>query len=159
MLIAEGIFPHISQLDGALRACVHEPITALRVELCSSDHFGQLLHVGGFYIDNVEALILYVEIPKINPQVITANESLAVAVDRYAIDVVGMSICIISTRNRGNNCVVMGKAWEFQGRGIFESGIGIRSRCTPTTMRTARCGVNSAVVLCYNFQGLLEDFP
>lgn len=66
MLIAERILSHIRQLDRAFRACIHKPVAALWVKLSCSDHLGQLLHIRRFYVDNIEALILDVEIPKVD---------------------------------------------------------------------------------------------
>ena len=37
VLIAQGTFPHVCELYCSLGARIHEPITALGVELCSSD--------------------------------------------------------------------------------------------------------------------------
>ena len=65
MLIAQGTFPHVCELYCSLGARIHEPITALRVELCSSDDLRQFLHVCRLDVNYVEALILYVEIPQI----------------------------------------------------------------------------------------------
>lgn len=67
MLVAKGILSHISKFDGPFRACVHEPITTLWMEFGSSDDLGQFLHVRRLYIDDVETLILYVEVPQIDP--------------------------------------------------------------------------------------------
>ena len=66
VLIAECALTHVRQLDGTFRACVHKPITALRVELSSGDDFGQFLHVCRLDINNVEALVLDIEVPQID---------------------------------------------------------------------------------------------
>lgn len=58
MLIAESALSHIGELDRALGAGVHEPVTAGGMELGGGDDLGQLLHVCRLNIDNVEALVL-----------------------------------------------------------------------------------------------------
>ena len=58
MLVAKSTLPHVGQLDCAFRTRVHEPVATLRVELSGSNDLGQFLHVRGFDVDNVEALIL-----------------------------------------------------------------------------------------------------
>lgn len=63
MLVTERILSHVRQLYRAFRARVHKPIAALWVEFSCGDHLCQLLHVRGFDVDNIEALILNVEIP------------------------------------------------------------------------------------------------
>ena len=63
VLITKGILSHVCQLDRAFGARIHKPVAALGVELSSGDDLGQLLHVRWFYVDNVEALVLDVEVP------------------------------------------------------------------------------------------------
>ena len=53
MHIAQRRFPHICQLDRTLGARVHKIVAIYRVELGTSDDFGELLHVDGFDVDNV----------------------------------------------------------------------------------------------------------
>ena len=114
MLVAQGAFPHVGQLDGSLAASVHEPVAALRVELCRGNDLGQLLHVGRLDVDNVEALVLDVEVPQVDAQVVAADKRLAVAVDRDAVDVICVSVGVHSPRNGGNDRVVMCHAWEVE---------------------------------------------
>ena len=81
MLVAKSTLTHICQLDRALRTCVHEPIAALGVELCSCNDLSQFLHVGRLDIDNIKALVLNVEVPEVDSEVIAADECLTIAVD------------------------------------------------------------------------------
>ncbi len=67
MLITQSTLSHIGELDCAFGACVHEPVTALRMKLGGGDDLGQFFHVGGLDIYNVEALVLDVKIPQIYP--------------------------------------------------------------------------------------------
>lgn len=80
MLVAQGTFAHVSQLDGAFRARIHEPVAALGVELGSSDDLRKLFHVCGLDVDNVKTLVLDVEIPKVDTKIIAADEGFAVAI-------------------------------------------------------------------------------
>lgn len=80
MLITQSAFSHVSKLDGAFRACIHEPITALWMKFCSRDDFCQFFHIGWFNVHNIEALILNIQVPKIYSQIITADECLSIAV-------------------------------------------------------------------------------
>lgn len=140
MLVAQSTLSHVGQFDGAFRTCVHEPVATFWVEFGGSDHLGQLLHVRGFDVDNVEALILNVQVPQVYSQVIAAEECLSVAVDGYAIDVISMSVGVGATRDCGNDSVMMSKAWKPQGRSIAERRGGIRPWSAATTANGAtRC--------------------
>ena len=63
VLVTEGILSHISKLNGALRARVHKPIAALWMKFRGGNDLSQLLHVCGFDVHNIEALVLNIEIP------------------------------------------------------------------------------------------------
>lgn len=108
MLVTERTFTHIGQFDRSLRAGIHEPIATLWVEFGGSDDFGQFFHICRFNVNDVEGLVLDVEIPQIDPEIVAADESFTVAVDRDAVDVIRMSICISSSRNSGDDCIMMG---------------------------------------------------
>ncbi len=133
MLVAQRAFAHIGELDRSLGAGIHEPVATLGVELSGRDHFCQLLHVGGLYVDNVEALVLDVEVPEIYAQIVTADEGLAVAVYRNAVDVVGMGIGICPPRHGGDDCIVVGQPGKLQVVGVSE----LRSRGRPGSSSSA----------------------
>lgn len=107
MRIAQCALPHVCKFNGSLRACVHKPVTALRVEFSSRDDLSQLLHVCWLDIHNIEALVLDVEVPQVDPQVVTAYECLSIAVYGYAVDVVGVRIGVYPPWHRSDNCVVV----------------------------------------------------
>lgn len=94
------------------------------MELCGGDDLGQLLHVGRLDVNNVEALILDVEVPQVDAQVVTADIGLAIAVHRNAIDVVGVGVGIDTTRYSGNDCVVVCHAGEAEVGGAAEVFVG-----------------------------------
>ena len=108
MLIAQRLRSHIRQLDGAFGTGVHKPVAADGMKLSSCYDLSQLLHIRGFDVNNIEAFILYVEIPEIYSQIITAYECFSVAVHRDAIDVVGMRIGVRLSRDSRNNGVMVG---------------------------------------------------
>lgn len=120
MLIAQCALAHVCKLDGALGARVHEPVAAEGVELGSSDHFGQLLHIGRLDIHNVEALILNVQVPQVDAQIVAADEGLTVTVDGDAVDVVGMCVGVGAAGHGGDDGVVMGEAREFEIASVLE---------------------------------------
>ena len=111
MLVTQSTLPHVSQLDCALGAGIHEPITTSRMEFRRSDDLCELLHVRRLYIDDVEALVLDVEIPEVNAQVVAADERLPITVDRDAVDMVRMGVSVRSSWNRSYNCIMVGEAW------------------------------------------------
>jgi hypothetical protein len=84
------------------------------MEFRSSYNFRQLFHVCWLDVYNVEALILDVQIPKIDSKVITANESLAIAIDRNTVDVISMSICIGFARYGSHNRIMVSETREFE---------------------------------------------
>ncbi|CAF3575280.1 unnamed protein product [Fusarium graminearum] len=81
VLITQSTLSHIGKFDSTLGACIHEPVTAHGVEFGSCDYFGQFLHVCGLDINNVEALILNIEVPKIDSQIIAADKGFSVTID------------------------------------------------------------------------------
>lgn len=120
MLIAKCTFSHICKLDCAFRARIHEPVAALRVEFGGRDNFCELLHVGWLDVDNVEALVLNVQVPKIDAQVVTTDVSLTVAIDGNTVDMVCMCISICPSWDRRDNRIMMCQAWELQVGRILE---------------------------------------
>ena len=81
VLIAQRLLPHVRQLDGAFRTRVHEPIAGDGMELRRCYDFRQLFHIRRLDIHDVEALILYVQVPQVYPQVVRADECLAITID------------------------------------------------------------------------------
>ncbi len=108
------------------------------MEFGSCDDLGELLHVGWLDIDNIETLILYIEVPQVDPQVITADEGLSVTVYRYTIDMVGVSIRIRLSWNGCNDSVMMGKSRQLQVGGIAEVCIWVPNRTTASSNTTPR---------------------
>lgn len=80
------------------------------MEFSCSDDFCELLHVGRLDVDNVEALVLDVQVPEIDSQVIATDESLSIAVHRYAVDVIGVCVCVGLSRYGSDHGIVMGEA-------------------------------------------------
>jgi len=109
------------------------------VELCGSNDLGQLLHVCRLDINDIEALILNVEVPQVDAQVITADVCFAIAVDRNAIDVVSVGVGIHATRHGGDDCVVVCHAREAEVGGAAEVFVGSSDRTAAnSTTRTGR---------------------
>lgn len=159
MLVAQRTLAHIRELDGALRARVHEPVAAEGVELGGSDDLSQLLHVGGFDVDNVETLVLYVQVPQVDAQIVAADECLAIAVDRDAVDVVRVGVGVCSTGYGSNDGVVVGEARQLEVGGVFELRSREWSSSTSTARQVAGSGIVGQIVLCHNLERLLEDLP
>ncbi len=84
------------------------------MKFCSCYNFRKLFHICRFDIDDIEALILDVQIPEIDSQVVAADKGLAITVDRYAVDVVGVCIGVGPARYRSNDRVMVCQAWKFQ---------------------------------------------
>lgn len=159
-MIAQCTLAHVGELDGALGAGIHEPVAAERVELGGGDDLCELLHVGGLDVDDVEALVLDVKVPKVDSQVVAADEGLAIAVDGNAVDVVGVGVGIGSTGNGGDDHVVMGQARKFEICGIAEVlGCGEGPRGATAAGNVGRRGFVREVVLCHHLERLLEHLP
>lgn len=120
MLVAQSALSHVRKLDRSLGTGVHEPVTADGVKLGSSDHLSQLFHVGRLYVDNIKALILDIKIPEVDPEIITADKCLSIAVHGYAVDVVGVGICVCSTRDGRHDSIVVRHPREFERGRILE---------------------------------------
>lgn len=159
MLIAQGALSHICQLDGPLGAGIHEPVAAHGVELGRRDHFGQLLHVRRLDVDNVEALVLDVEVPQVDTQVIAADECLPVTVHRNAVDVVGVGIGIRPARHSGDHRVVVGQPGQLQVTGVAEMCGGRSARGSTSAGNVCRSQVVGEVVLGHDLERLLEHLP
>lgn len=80
VLVTQSTLAHIRQLDCALGAGIHEPVAADGVKFSCSDDFCELFHVGRLDVDNVEALVLDVQVPEVDSQVIATDESLSVTI-------------------------------------------------------------------------------
>src|SRR2546423_13552368 len=111
MLVAQSTFTHIRELYGPFRASVHEPVAALRMKFRSRYHFCEFFHVRRFDINDVEALVLYVQVPEVDAKVITTDKCLSIAVDGYAVNMVCMCIGICSSWYGGHNSVVVCHPW------------------------------------------------
>ena len=120
MLITQCPLAHIGQLNSSLRTSVHEPVAAGRMEFSGSNDFGELFHVGRFDIDNVKALVLDIEVPKVDTKIITAYEGLSVTVNGDAVDVVCMGIGICPPRNSGHDGIMVCHPRKLQHRWILE---------------------------------------
>ena len=86
MLIAERRRTHVPKLDRALAGAVHEDAAVQRMILRRRNHLrhasqsmgltawernlGQLLHIGGLDVEDVEALVADAQIPHIDPEVV-----------------------------------------------------------------------------------------
>lgn len=138
MLVTEGTLSHVGKLDGALGAGIHEPVATLWVELGGSDDLSKLFHVSRFDVDNVEALVLDIQVPEIDAQVVAADVRLAIAVDRDAVDVVGVGVGICSPGYSGNDSIVMCEAGQLQVASVLEGRGGLRARSTASTSACGR---------------------
>ena len=125
------------------------------MEFGGCDDFGQFLHIRGFDIDDIEALILNVEIPKIDPEVITADEGFSITVNGDAVDVVGVGIGVGSARHRRNHCVMMCHARELQLLRVFELWW---NGCASTTW-SGRSDFSSEIILCDDFKRFFKHLP
>lgn len=159
MLVAESTLAHISQLNRALRARIHEPVAALWMELCRGDNLRQLLHVRWLDVDNVEALILDVQVPEVYPQVVRRDKGLSVAVHRDAVNVVGVRIGVCSARHGGHNSIVVCQAWQLEIVCAVEMDVVL---CADGASPTSSCAwgqVMREVVLRNDLQRFLKDLP
>lgn len=107
VLVTQGPLSHIGKLDGSLGTGIHEPIAAGRMELGGRDHFRQLLHVRRLDIDDVETLVLDIKVPQVHAQVVATYECFSVAVDRDAVDVIGMGIGVRPPRDGGHDGIMV----------------------------------------------------
>lgn len=161
MLIAEGTFSHVGKFDGALGACVHEPIAAHWVELCGGDNLCELLHVGGLDVDDVKALVLDVEIPQVDPEIITADEGFAITVDRDAVDVICVGVGVGTPRDGGHDGIMVCQTWKLEVVCRLEVGSGRQSSRSTTAGAegVSRRQIVRQIVLGHHLQRLLEDLP
>lgn len=120
VFITQCPLAHVGQLDGSLRASIHEPVTAGRVEFGRGDNLGEFFHVGRFDIDNVETLVLNVKVPEVDTEIVAAYEGLSVTVDGDAVDVVCMSVCICPPGNGRHDSIMVCHPGELQCRRVLE---------------------------------------
>lgn len=71
------------------------------------DDLRQLFHISWLNVNNVEALILDVEIPEVDPQVIAADKCFSITIYRNTVNVVRMGVGISSSRDCCNNTIMM----------------------------------------------------
>lgn len=137
MCVAERTLPHVCHFDCTFRACVHKDVATLWMELGRGDNFRELFHVCRLDINNIEALILYVEVPEVYAEVVAADEGLAVTVGRNAVDVVRMSICVYLSRYGGDNGIMMGHTGKLELGDVAECGVGVPDRSTAICVANA----------------------
>lgn len=160
MRITKSPLTHISQLDGSLAAGIHEPIAAERVELCGGNDLGQLFHVCRLDVNNVEALILNVEVPQVDAQIITTDVCLAIAVDRNAINVVSVGVGVHAARYGSDDCVVVCHAGEGEVGGAAEMFVGSSDGAAANSTACASRGqVLRQIVLGHDLEGFFKDLP
>ncbi|KAK1239566.1 LOW QUALITY PROTEIN: hypothetical protein MKX07_001020 [Trichoderma sp. CBMAI-0711] len=119
-----------------------------------------LLHVGGFDVNDVEALILDVEVPEVDAQIVTANERFAITVDGYAVDVVRVGVGVGPSRDGGNDGVMMCETGQLEiGRvpEVLRRGQG--SKAAAAAYRAAGRYVVRKIVLGHHFKRLFENLP
>ena len=96
MAVAQRRVPHIRELDVTFRAGVHEDVALCRMKLGSRDNLGEFFHVSWLDVHNVyvdrnvrirakrhsrkltETLIADVQIPEVDPQIISRNVRLLI---------------------------------------------------------------------------------
>ena len=66
-MITQSRLPHISETKAASAGAVHKYIAMGRMENRCCDNFCQLLQISWFHIDDIEALLVGFNIPKIYP--------------------------------------------------------------------------------------------
>jgi len=111
MLITKSTFPHICKLYGAFRTRVHEPVAALWVKFRCRNHLCELLHISWLYVDDIETLVLNIQIPKVYPQIVTADKGLSITINRNTVNMVSMSIGVGTPGYCSDNSIMMCKAW------------------------------------------------
>jgi hypothetical protein len=109
------------------------------MELGSCDDLRKLLHVRWLDVDNVEALILDVEIPEVDPQIIATDECLSIAVNGYAVDMVGVCVRICLSGYCRDDGIVMCEPRELQVGGTAELCIRVPDGTASTSNPTSRC--------------------
>ncbi len=129
------------------------------MELGRRNHLRQLLHVGRFDVNNIEALVLNLQIPQVDPEIIRADERLSIAVDRDAVDMVGVCVGIGLAWNGGDDGVVMSKSRHLQRRRRGEVDVGFLARWTTPAHRPAGRQIARQIVLRYHPQHLLVHLP
>jgi hypothetical protein len=129
------------------------------MEFGSCDYFSEFLHVSGLDVNNVEALVLNVEVPKVDSQIIAADKGFPVTVHRDAVNVIGVRVGVCSAWHGGNDRVVVCESRQFQVGSVLELMSRQRFRSATTASNTPRCDIVGEIVLRYDLERLLEDFP
>jgi hypothetical protein len=96
-------------------------------------------------------LVLNVQVPKVYPQIITADKGLSITVHGNTVNMVSMGIGIGAPGYRSNNSIMMCKAWQLKIQGTREVDVGHRSRCPTSTGSAAGCQVMGEIVLSHDF--------
>ena len=120
VFITQCSLAHVGQLDGALGASVHKPVAAGGVEFGGGDDFGEFLHICGFDVDNVKALILNIKVPKVDTKIIAAYEGFSVTVNGDAVDMVCMGVGICPSGHSSHDGIMVCHAGELQQRRVLE---------------------------------------
>lgn len=145
MSVAQSAFTHIRELDCSLAAGIHEPVAALRMEFGGGYDLGELFHICGLDVDNIETLVLYVEVPQVYPQVVAGDECFSIAVHRDAVDVICVGVGIGPARHSSHDSIVVCHPRQLQFSGILECGMVSLRR--PSSACTGRGHLVGQIVL------------
>lgn len=159
VFIAQRSLSHIGEFDRSLGTRVHKPVAACRVEFSGRNHLRQLLHVGGFNIDNIETLVLDVEVPQIHSEVIAANEGFAITVDGDAIYVIRMGVGVCSSGDGGDDGIMVCHPRELQCRWIFERYTRSPGSATSSTDGTSGREIAGEIVFRDDLERLIKHLP
>ena len=128
------------------------------MELSGRDDLGQLLHVCGLDVNDIEALVLNVEVPQVDPEVVAADEGFPVAVHRDAVDMVRMRVSIRLSWHRSDDGVMVGEARQLQVGGFSEMDVRVSDGATADDASTRR-QLMRQVVLRDDLERLLVHLP
>lgn len=128
------------------------------MEFSCSDNLCEFLHVCGFYVNNVEALILDIQVPQVDPEIITTDKSLPITVYRDTINVIGVGVGVSASRNGGYDGVMVRHARELQSGGIFEGDVR-RAGSTSAADGASRGKVMGKIILSNDLERFVEHLP
>lgn len=138
MFVTQSPLPHIRELDGTLGAGIHKPVTADWMELGRGNDFGELFHIRGLDIHNVEALVLNIEVPQVHTEIITADKGFTITVHGDTIYMVRMRVGVCSPRDSGDHGVMVCQTRQLESSRVLKGDSG-RAGHAPAPDRVCWC--------------------
>ena len=112
--VAHGVLAQICQTNRPLTRRVRQIVAIFRMKFGARDDFAQVFHVGRLYVHNVETLLIALEMPHVDSQIIRTDEGFPVAVHAQRVDVIRVRVGVRAPIARREDALSPNDGWNLQ---------------------------------------------